>query len=41
MIVSTIKLREAKFGDCIDTERMFGDWFDIMRSKSLLPLLAR
>ena len=41
VIVSTIKLRQAGFADCIDTEQMFRDWFDILRSKSLLPPLPR
>lgn len=37
VIVSTIKLRQAGFADCIDTERMFRDWFDSMRARRLLP----
>jgi nucleoside-diphosphate-sugar epimerase len=37
VIVSTIKLRQAGFGDCIDTEQMFVDWFEILRNQSLLP----
>ena len=39
VIVSTIKLRQAGFADCIDTERMFRDWFDILREQRLLPPL--
>ncbi|HPU52987.1 MAG TPA: SDR family oxidoreductase [Burkholderiaceae bacterium] len=39
VIVSTIKLRQAGFADCIDTEQMFVDWFEILRRKSLLPPL--
>lgn len=39
VIVSTIKLRQAGFGDCIDTERMFRDWFDVMRDQRILPAL--
>jgi nucleoside-diphosphate-sugar epimerase len=37
VIVSTIKLRQAGFGDCIDTEDMFRDWFRILAAKKLLP----
>jgi nucleoside-diphosphate-sugar epimerase len=36
-LVSTIKLRQAGFGDCIDTEDMFRDWFRILREKRILP----
>ncbi|MBM6594430.1 SDR family oxidoreductase [Microvirga pudoricolor] len=39
-LVSTIKLRQAGFGDCIDTEDMFRDWFRILRDKRILPPLA-
>ena len=37
VIVSTIKLRQAGFGDCIDTERMFRDWFAVLQRKRVLP----
>ena len=37
VIVSTIKLRQAGFGDCIDTEDMFRDWFRILADKRILP----
>jgi nucleoside-diphosphate-sugar epimerase len=37
VIVSTIRLREAGFGDCIDTERMFREWFGVLQSKRILP----
>ncbi len=37
VIVSTIKLRQAGFGDCIDTERMFRDWIGILQRKRILP----
>ncbi len=36
-IVSTIKLRRAGFGDCIDTEDMFRDWFAILQQSRILP----
>lgn len=36
-LVSTIKLRQAGFGDCIDTEDMFGRWFDKLRNLRLIP----
>lgn len=37
VVLSTIKLRQAGFADCIDTEAMFGEWFRILQSKRLLP----
>lgn len=37
VIVSTIRLRQAGFGDCIDTERMFRDWFAVLQAKRVLP----
>lgn len=37
VIVSTIRLREAGFGDCIDTERMFREWFGVLQAKRVLP----
>lgn len=36
-LVSTIKLRQAGFGDCIDTEDMFRDLFAQMAAKRILP----
>lgn len=36
-IVSTIKLRQAGFGDCMDTEDMFRKWFRLFQEKRLLP----
>lgn len=36
-LVSTIKLRQAGFGECVDTEDMFGHWFDKLRALRLLP----
>jgi nucleoside-diphosphate-sugar epimerase len=38
-LVSTIKLRQAGFGDCIDTEDMFRKWFARFRERRLLPPL--
>jgi nucleoside-diphosphate-sugar epimerase len=38
-LVSTIKLRQAGFGDCIDTEDMFRKWFDRFRARRFLPPL--
>lgn len=37
VIVSTIKLRQAGFADCIDTEQMFRDWFAVLRQRRVLP----
>lgn len=37
VIVSTIKIRQAGFHDCIDTEDMFKKWFGIYRQQRLLP----
>jgi hypothetical protein len=34
---STVKIRQAGFGDCLDTERRFLDWFDEMRRRRLIP----
>ncbi|MBT4493075.1 MAG: SDR family oxidoreductase [Gammaproteobacteria bacterium] len=36
-LVSTIKLREAGFQECIDTEAMFANWFDKLRALRVLP----
>jgi len=36
-LVSTIKLRQAGFGDCIDTEDMLRDWFRLFRQRRILP----
>ena len=38
-LVSTIKLRQAGFGGCIDTEDMFRKWFARFRERQLLPPL--
>jgi nucleoside-diphosphate-sugar epimerase len=36
-LVSTIKLRQAGFGDCVDTEVMFARWFDVLAERGVLP----
>ena len=38
-LVSTIKIRQAGFGECIDTEDMFRDLFAAMVEKRILPSL--
>jgi nucleoside-diphosphate-sugar epimerase len=38
-LVSTIKLRQAGFGACIDSEDMFRKWFARFRERRLLPPL--
>ena len=37
VIASTIKIRQAGFADCIDTEDMFRKWFGIYRRERFLP----
>jgi nucleoside-diphosphate-sugar epimerase len=36
-LVSTIKIRQAGFADCIDTEDMFRKWFERFQRGGLLP----
>ncbi|MCB1692603.1 MAG: NAD-dependent epimerase/dehydratase family protein [Pseudomonadales bacterium] len=36
-IVSTVKLRHAGFGACMDTEDMFAKWFSRLRQMKLFP----
>ena len=36
-LVSTIKIRQAGFGACTDTEEMFGRWLARMQQRRLLP----
>ena len=36
-LVSTIKLRQAGFADCIDTEVMFAKWFGKLVDRGVLP----
>ncbi len=38
VIVSTIKLRQAGFSDCIDTEDMFRHWLGMLAFRQILPL---
>jgi len=37
VVVSTIKIRQAGFGDCLDTEDMFTALFERFRRERLLP----
>jgi nucleoside-diphosphate-sugar epimerase len=37
VLLSTVKLRRAGFGDCIDTDQMFLYWFARLRSERILP----
>ena len=37
VLLSTIRLRQAGFGDCIDTEDMFAYWFERLRAERVLP----
>jgi len=37
VIVSNIKLRQAGFGDCLDTEDSFLSWFGRLRAAKVLP----
>ncbi len=36
-LVSTIKLRQAGFHECMDTTAMLGKWFDRLREMKILP----
>ena len=36
-LVSTIKLRQAGFGDCVDTEVMFARWLTVLADRHILP----
>jgi hypothetical protein len=35
--LSTIKLRQAGFHDCADTEEMYVDWFARLRREKVIP----
>jgi hypothetical protein len=35
--LSTVKLRQAGFGECMDTEDMFRQWFAELQARRLLP----
>jgi len=37
VLLSTVKLRQAGFADCIDTEVMFRHWFDRLRVHRIIP----
>ena len=39
-LLSTIKIREAGFGDCIDTEQSLAFWLGEMRARKCLPPAA-
>ena len=41
MLVSTIKVRQAGFYDCMDTEDMFRKWFRRFQELQLLPPVTR
>jgi hypothetical protein len=34
---STIKIRQAGFTDCIDSNRMFAEWFTELQARRILP----
>jgi nucleoside-diphosphate-sugar epimerase len=36
-LLSTVKLRQAGFGDCVDTEDMFREWLTVLQERRLLP----
>ena len=36
-LVSTVKLRQAGFGDCVDTEAMFANWLGRLAERRVLP----
>jgi hypothetical protein len=36
-LVSTIKIRQAGFTDCLDSEADLASWFDQLRSRRLIP----
>ncbi|MGM0585978.1 MAG: SDR family oxidoreductase [Pseudomonadota bacterium] len=40
MLVSTVKIRQAGFHPCQDTEAMFAHWFEDLRRRRILPPLA-
>jgi len=37
ILVSTTKLRQAGFGDCVDTEVMFGSWLQRIADRGIIP----
>ena len=36
-MLSTIKLRQAGFGECLDSEDMLVDWIEWMQREKLIP----
>ena len=40
-LLSTIKLRQAGFADCIDTEVMLEKWFDRLQAWKVLPPFSK
>jgi hypothetical protein len=36
-LVSTVKVRQAGFGDCYDTEESFRHWLRVLRERKVLP----
>ena len=36
-LVSTIKLRQSGFGDCVDTEVMFAHWLGVLADRRIIP----
>jgi hypothetical protein len=36
-LLSTVKIRQAGFGDCVDTEDMLREWIAIFQARRLLP----
>jgi nucleoside-diphosphate-sugar epimerase len=36
-LVSTIKLRQSGFGDCVDTEVMFAHWLGVLAERGVIP----
>lgn len=37
VLLSTVKLRQAGFAECVDTEGMFRQWFDRLRTDRIIP----
>ena len=37
VLVSTTKLRQAGFGDCVDTEVMFKTWLGRLAERGVIP----
>lgn len=37
VLLSTIKLRQAGFADCVDTEEMFGYWLRRLQNQAIVP----